>query len=375
MPLLARSDDSQLGKDLMPAPDSNNVETLALAAAPETGRNFSVIQRPQDSENQQKQVDQPEKDQQLMELDQLPELIASPRALLYDSYRDVDMLYAYCDSSSSPASEFVNVVDMDEEEPLEDVLRTLCDEPSVEMEEEENMLPVQAVARQAKADGHVVKIYKRKLTSEDDYEEEDSWRSKEGSRSESRNNGSPVPLKKRPRMYQIAYPMGHAINKVALPILSFTFEEEFLVMDYVVRIEEFQNRRFDFLIKNFECYPELLVSYVNCTRMGRKVPYSKYIEKTLLKLGVEFTKSNTNSIFKEMKSLKSDVQRSVINFTYPTLYVVFFSILEGNTREKTWVNQHKKTLYITDEHHKALDIYLEGQAHVRSMSIKVKIAS
>jgi hypothetical protein len=322
---------------------------------------------------QQKQTDH-QQDSQMLELDQLPEPVASPRALLYDSYRDVDMLYAYCESSSSATSEFVNVVDMDDEEPLEDVLRTLCDQPSVEMEEEvENILPLQAVAKPANPDRHVVKIYKRKLTCEDDYDDDDCIRSNEGWRSESRNNGSPVPLKKRPRMYQIAYPMGHAINKVALPVLSFTFEEEFLVMDYVVRIEEFQNRRFDFLIKNFRCYPELLVSYVDCTKMGRKVPYSKYAEQTLLKLGVEFTKSHTNTIFKEMKSLKTDVRRSVINFTYPTLYVVFFSILEGNTREKTWVHQHKKTLYITDEHHKALELYLQGHVHVRSLSIKVEI--
>jgi hypothetical protein len=196
-----------------------------------------------------------------------------------------------------------------------------------------------------------------------------------GGRSESRNNGSPVPLKKRPRMYQIAYPMGHAINKVALPILSFTFEEEFLVMDYVVRIEEYQNRRFDFLIKNFSCYPELLVSYVNCTKMGLKVPYSKYVEKILLRLGVEFTMSNTNSIFKEMKSLSSQVRRNVISCTYPSLYVVFFSILEGNTREQTWVSQHKKTLHITDEHHKALERYLGDKEHVRSISIKVSFYS
>jgi hypothetical protein len=165
--------------------------------------------------------------------------------------------------------------------------------------------------------------------------------------------------------------MGHGINKVALPLLSFTFEEEFLVMDYVVRIEEYQNRRFDFLLTNFTNYIELLTAYINCTHMGIKVPYSKQVEQTLLRLGIEFTKSNANNIFKDMKNLKNDVRRTVINFTYPSLYVVCFSILEGNTREKTWVEQQKKTLYTTDENHKALEPYLGGKKHVRSISVSV----
>ena len=38
------------------------------------------------------------------------------------------------------------------------------------------------------------------------------------------------------------------------------------------------------------------------------------------------------SIFQEMGELSTDVRKEVLDSTYRALYVVFFSILEGNTR-------------------------------------------
>ena len=186
-------------------------------------------------------------------------------------------------------------------------------------------------------------------------------------------SGSPIPLKKRPRMYQLAYPIGHGINKQAIPVLTFTFEEEFIVMDYVVRIEEYQNRRFEFLLKNFRHYKELLVSYVECTKLDCKIPFSKGIEKHLFRLGLEFTKSNIHKIFKEMGVLSSEVRKTVLNSSYPALYVVFFSILEGNSSEATWLEQHKKTIHITEHHIDILKEQLMGFQHVRSINLKVSV--
>ena len=65
-----------------------------------------------------------------------------------------------------------------------------------------------------------------------------------------------------------------------------------------------------------------------------------------------------------------NVRREVLNSTYPALYVVFFSILEGNTREATWREQHFKTLQITKENHTRLAAKIEAMGHVRSISIK-----
>ena len=39
-----------------------------------------------------------------------------------------------------------------------------------------------------------------------------------------------------------------------------------------------------------------------------------------------------SNIFTEMRSLSGYVQRNVLNSTFPALYVVFFSILEGNAK-------------------------------------------
>ena len=65
-------------------------------------------------------------------------------------------------------------------------------------------------------------------------------------------------------------------------------------------------------------------------------------------MGLEFTKWNTKHIFQELNNLTSSVRAEVLSSTYPALYVVFFSILEGNTKEKTWKDQHSKTLQITE---------------------------
>ena len=39
-----------------------------------------------------------------------------------------------------------------------------------------------------------------------------------------------VPLKKRARMMEVPYAIGHVINKCVTPVMPFTFEEEFQVM-------------------------------------------------------------------------------------------------------------------------------------------------
>lgn len=178
-----------------------------------------------------------------------------------------------------------------------------------------------------------------------------------------------VPLKKRPRMMEIPYSLGHVFNKT-LSNVSFTFEEEFKVIDYIVRIEKYINMRFNFLFQNFPNYDKLTVGYITCTQMGMKIPFNKQLERHLFNLGLEFTKQNTKSIFEEMGLLSTNVRKEVLNSTYPALYVVFYSVLEGNTREKTWKKQHEKTLQITKENHARLNPQIKPLEHVRSISIK-----
>ncbi len=185
--------------------------------------------------------------------------------------------------------------------------------------------------------------------------------------------GSSIPLKKRRRMYQLEYPIEHGINKKMLPVLTLTGEEELQLIDYIDRIEEYQNKRVEFLLRNFRSYRELLISYLNCTKLDSKVPFSKKIENKLCILGLEFTKTNAAKMFTEMNSLGTDVRRILLHSTYPPLYVIFFSILEGNTGQRTWVEQQGKTLYITAKTHSLIMDDAKGLIDVRSISIKVNI--
>ena len=171
-------------------------------------------------------------------------------------------------------------------------------------------------------------------------------------------------------MLEIPYATGHAVNKKVLPVMSFTFEEEFQIVDYIVRIEHYQNRRFEFVCKNFRQYKELTVAFIAFTHMGKKIPFNKQIEKMLFNIGLEFTKQNCKDIYKEMGNLSSDLRREILNSTYPALYVVMWAILEGNTREKTWMDQHMKTLHITKENHAAIKDNIRGLENVRSISLK-----
>ena len=76
-------------------------------------------------------------------------------------------------------------------------------------------------------------------------------------------------------------------------------------------------------------------------------------------------------LLKELNILSTSVRGEVLNFTYPALLVVFFSILEGNTKEPTWLAQHAKTLQITKENHDRLKEKIKPLVAVRSISIKV----
>ena len=76
-------------------------------------------------------------------------------------------------------------------------------------------------------------------------------------------------------------------------------------------------------------------------------------------------------LLQELGILSSSVRGEVLNSTYAALLVVFFSILEGNTKEATWLAQHAKTLQITKENHARLKEKIKPLVGVRSISIKV----
>ena len=87
------------------------------------------------------------------------------------------------------------------------------------------------------------------------------------------------------------------------------FEEEFKVVDYIVRIEQYQNRRFEFICKNFHQYKELMAAFVACTHVGSQIPFNRQLENKLFTMGLEFTKQSSKDIYQEMGVLSSDVEK------------------------------------------------------------------
>ena len=100
--------------------------------------------------------------------------------------------------------------------------------------------------------------------------------------------------------------------------------------------------------------------------MTSRLKHSKLYTLCLL-----FSPIFTKIFIKELNILSSGVRGEVLNFAYPALLVVFFSILEGNTKESTWLAQHAKTLQITKENHDRLKEKINPLVGVRSISIKV----
>ena len=86
-------------------------------------------------------------------------------------------------------------------------------------------------------------------------------------------------------------------------------------MDYIVRVEQYQNRRFDFLNKNFHRYKDLTVGYIPRTQMGIKIPFNKAVEEKLFSIGLEFTKQNSHEIFDEIGILDQEERMNVIKST------------------------------------------------------------
>ena len=113
-----------------------------------------------------------------------------------------------------------------------------------------------------------------------------------------------------------------------------------------------------------------MASFVNFKHQGRKIPFNRALETKLFLMGLEFTKQNVTDIYDEMREMSTDVRREILNSTYPALYVVMYAILEGNSKESTWMNQHKKTLHTTKESHEAIKDYIKGLENVGSISLK-----
>ena len=93
-------------------------------------------------------------------------------------------------------------------------------------------------------------------------------------------------------------------------------------------------------------YTQIMLAH-SITKQGQKLPSNPAIDKQLLTFGLEFTKTNGTISFEEMKNLTTEERKNILNSTSPALYVVFYSILEANRNQESWLAQMTRTFYFT----------------------------
>ena len=119
------------------------------------------------------------------------------------------------------------------------------------------------------------------------------------------------------------------------PVMPFTLEEEFKVIDFIVRIEDYLAKRFIFIDKNFgdSVFPEykkFTAHNAFRTNMSGMLPYNPVMEDRLFSLALKFTQLNINQFYNEMQFLSDKAKLDMLSTSFPSTYVIFYAILENN---------------------------------------------
>ena len=168
-----------------------------------------------------------------------PNSTCSPRAILFQTYnRDMAALEAIYRWRQQPEIVEVKPEESSEEE-KEEMTKYMRSSPKPEIVEEVAVL-TNIRATEIHTDSGQLNTKKRYstglesdleevLVKEEEVDEEDEKEEEMVSRPSSTEMMA-VPLKKRARMMEVPYAIGHVINKCVTPVMPFTFEEEFQVM-------------------------------------------------------------------------------------------------------------------------------------------------
>ena len=120
------------------------------------------------------------------------------------------------------------------------------------------------------------------------------------------------------------------------PVLPFTLEEEFRVIDFLVRIEDYLAKRDIFINRNFgdninfPDYRQLTMENAVCISKSRKLPYNPVMEERLFNLNLKFCQMNIDQFFDDMKYLSVGVKMEMLATSFPALHVVYYSLIETN---------------------------------------------
>ena len=119
------------------------------------------------------------------------------------------------------------------------------------------------------------------------------------------------------------------------PVLPFTLEEEFKVVDFIVRIEDYSSKRFIFINNNFgdngfSQYRTLTMENAARIKLTGKLPYDPAVEGRLFDLAIQFHQLNIDHFFDEMKYLSREVKMEILMTSFPANFVVCLAMMEKN---------------------------------------------
>ena len=167
-----------------------------------------------------------------------PNSTCSPRAILFQTYnRDMAALEAIYRWRQQPEIVEVKPEESSEEE-KEEMTQYMSSSPKPE--EVTVLTNIQRSAEIHNDSGQLntkrrystglESDFEEVLVKEEEVDEEEEKEDQEMVSRPSSTETVAVPLKKRARMMEVPYAIGHVINKCVTPVMPFTFEEEFQVM-------------------------------------------------------------------------------------------------------------------------------------------------
>ena len=124
------------------------------------------------------------------------------------------------------------------------------------------------------------------------------------------------------------------------PLMPFTLEEEFKVIEYIVKLEDYFSQRLIFISKNFGCnvcfpyyFPLIMKNSLSKAFHG-KLSYNPAIEECLLYFGLNYIQSNVDNFFDDMKFISKAVKFSVLETGFPATQIIFYGLMETNNCPK-----------------------------------------
>ena len=180
-----------------------------------------------------------------------PNSTCSPRAILFQTYnRDMAALEAIYRWRQQPEIVEVKPEESSEEEkeamtkymrssPKAEEVRVLTNiQRSAEIHNDSGQLNTKRrYSTGLELDFEEVLVKEEEVDEEEEEKEDEEMLSRPSS-----TETVAVPLKKRARMMEVPYAIGHVINKCVTPVMPFTFEEEFQVIRMRLRMMEIRLR-------------------------------------------------------------------------------------------------------------------------------------